>query len=288
MLETINPNHIELFFDPHKMGVKRKDEDFEKFAKGKIFSLQGIECDDFSMPKKEYEVIKHIDKVDGVNFGGVVVKQISGDNSTIFSLTKQDCKNLGIEFQPSLQIFPSNMDWREVKVNGKNKLREFDKNDFSTYPVIKESGLISEFVIAISPIVPHSSFYTHYRVGNVRNVHYKKLDSVVLTPKSGYSHLFPPTLKGYNITNWISGNNDCFVNSQYTSFFIIRLSFNGVNLDPSDIEGLSFNDIFDVKIQSETSQPIMNRYKLVNDSSILKLEKELVNVFEENSYGLPF
>ena len=128
MKETINKNYIELYFDPQKMGVKR-DVKHEKFQEGDVFSLQGVECDGFKMPQKEYQIIKKINHIDGVDLDGVVVKQIGGEQSTIFSLTKLDCQNLGIEFQPSLQIFPSNMNWKKISNSSSFGFKPFSKND---------------------------------------------------------------------------------------------------------------------------------------------------------------
>ena len=87
-LQIVEPIYTSLFFSP-LMGEKREVK-VEKFKKGDVFALQGVECDDFSMPVKEYEVIKKVDDVFGIQLDGLVVKQISGDTSTIFSLTKTD------------------------------------------------------------------------------------------------------------------------------------------------------------------------------------------------------
>ena len=77
--------------------------------------LQGEE--DFQNIERTYVVVGKIDKLNNIEIDAVIVKQIGGDNTTIFSLTKADCKELGIKYVPGLQLFPSNMDWKSLKLD---------------------------------------------------------------------------------------------------------------------------------------------------------------------------
>jgi hypothetical protein len=114
------------------------------FEVGGMYVLQGTTCDDFDMPIKVYEVKKVLDVVDGINLNSIIVKQVSGPTSTIFSLTKGDCKILGIPFETGLQIFPQSQGW--IKYYGElpeeSKEVEFDASDYSTYPCCIIDGTI--------------------------------------------------------------------------------------------------------------------------------------------------
>lgn len=93
--------------------------------------LQGEE--DFQNIERTYAVIGKIDKLNNIEIDAVIVKQIGGDNTTIFSLTKADCKELGIKYVPGLQLFPANMDWKQLETNHKEYStdgeKKQDKND---------------------------------------------------------------------------------------------------------------------------------------------------------------
>lgn len=147
------------FIPKENKKVERKIK--EKYIIGNIYSLSGAECDDFKMPSKEYELIAIVSNVNEINLDSLVMKQISGNVGTIFSLTKNDCRLLNIEFQQGLQLFPKNLDWKEVKnekteevkQEEKTKVEEikvFDENNMSTYPVNYEDRTIRHIMIEIS------------------------------------------------------------------------------------------------------------------------------------------
>lgn len=93
--------------------------------------LQGEE--DFQNIERTYAVVGKIDKLNNIEIDAVIVKQIGGNDTTIFSLTKADCKELGIKYAPGLQLFPSNMNWKQLKTNYKKHSigseKKQDKND---------------------------------------------------------------------------------------------------------------------------------------------------------------
>lgn len=67
------------------------------FNKGDKYALvlQGEE--DFQNIERTYAVVRKIDKLNIIEIDAVIVKQIGGDNTTIFSLTQADCKELGMK-----------------------------------------------------------------------------------------------------------------------------------------------------------------------------------------------
>lgn len=251
--QTIDPNLIQAYFHP-KLGKKRRiNPKKEKFHEGDIFSLQGIECDDFNMPIKEYEVVKKIDSVSGVDLSGVVVKQISGEEDTVFSLTKTDCQTLDIEFQPKLLFFPQNMDWKEVSVKKSFTFNKFNPNDLSTYPVDEESGLIKHIVISISNVKEHTislpnyhNVINDYSIGDIYQISSTAITNhLCLKPKLNIARdaellRLDYVYKGRNITNQLF--NDGIISCSKTFYEF------DVNLNPKDVVGLSINDVFDVLV----------------------------------------
>ena len=240
---TIDKNRARLYFDPHSMGKKRERE-ISSFQKGEIFTLQGAECDDFQMPKRTYEVIKKIDTISDVQLDGLVVKQIGGDESTIFSLTKADCKMLDIDFQPKLQLFPLNMNWKAV--TSSPSFKPFNENDFSTYPIMKESELIEKCVIEIEEgnfgIMPR--FYITAKTS--------------IQTRNGFIGI-GSDLQGSIVTSQINGRGD----REY-------VEFNVRGIDPKEIEGMDFFDLFTLKVcivETNTNGGLReNSFLTINDN----------------------
>lgn len=148
------------FIPKENKNVVKKAKVEEKFKIGEKYSLSGVECDDFEMPKKEYELVGLVSKVNDVILDSVIMKQVSGTNDTIFSLTKHDCRNLNIEFQNGLQLFPKNLNWVKLKkeIEEVKKIEEkpissdyqFDPNNLSTYPVCHIDKTVRHIMIEIS------------------------------------------------------------------------------------------------------------------------------------------
>ena len=124
------------------------------FTVGANYTLKGVECDDFSMPTKEYQLLGVVDSLDGITLDSLIMKQISGPSSTIFSLTKSDCKKLGIDFQEGLQLFPKNLNWEKSQTENEVATEpteiEFNPSDMSTYPRCHIDNTIRKFLIKIS------------------------------------------------------------------------------------------------------------------------------------------
>ena len=155
--QTLSNNFITPFFSDKLKFIppKKEEEPNHFFENGEKYELSGISCEDFTMPKKVYELVKTINSVDGVKMDSVVMKQIDGDKSTIFSLTKADCQKLNIPFSQGLQIFPKNMGWNKIDNNKKLIEQkptniEFDSTNLSTYPVCYNDKLIHFVVIKLS------------------------------------------------------------------------------------------------------------------------------------------
>lgn len=151
--------HVIPIFDDRFKYVPPKpspQETNQIFDIGSNYILKGVECDDFSMPSKEFQLLGIIDTLEGIKLDSLIMKQISGPTSTIFSLTKSDCKKIGIDFQQGLQLFPKNLNW-EKKVDETSEVEvitpaelEFSPTDMSTYPRCHIDETIRKFLIKIT------------------------------------------------------------------------------------------------------------------------------------------
>ena len=273
-LQIVDPVYTSLFFSP-LMGEKREVK-VEKFKKGDVFALQGVECDDFSMPVKEYEVIKKVDDVFGIQLDGLVVKQISGDTSTIFSLTKTDCQTLGIEFQPHLLFFPMNMNWKEVIVNQNDKVKEFNPLDMGTYPVFKETKLIERIVVRINNV---NQVGSEIRCGDFKISNKELMGGFMLVAKKNIS-LRNGVLRegrviyGRNVTGDLFRHSGLLINDNSIYF-----EFCVGGIDPSIVDGIDFHDLFDVKVMGV---PLIKRTPQEVDELVKQARRKVEETFQKS------
>ena len=264
-LQTIEPTYASLFFSP-LMGEKREVK-VEKFKKGDVFALQGVECDDFSMPVKEYEVIKKVDEIFGIQLDGLVVKQISGDASTVFSLTKTDCQTLGFEFQPRLLFFPMNMNWKEVIISQHEKIKEFNPLDMSTYPVFKETKLIERIVVRINNIrqICGDIFCNDFKISNKELMGGFMLVVKKNIPVRNGMLKQGQVIYGMNVTSGVFRHSGLLINDNSIYF---EFCVNGI--EPSIVEGYNLHDLFEVKVMG---MPIVKNTCEEIDEKVVKAIK---------------
>ncbi len=243
-MAKIDSELVSLYFNPSRMGRKREDRNNNlEYQKGDILTLKGIECDDFQMPSKVYEVIKNITSFSDIIMDAYVVKQIEGKQSAIFSLTKHDCASLGIDFQPQLQLMPKTLNW---ECSTKKLLKkEFDKNDFSTYPVVPHSNMIEKIVLEISGISRMDGYGSLYQIGDITNIYGETIENgVYITSKvNPYKHYY-----GKNVTHLLASMWD----EQISFNGCVYYEFNIPPIDPTKVIGCKFTDIFDVNIRQKS------------------------------------
>lgn len=85
----------------------------KNIVKGKVYALIVASPEQGTIINERfYKMIDYVGKLNDVDIESVVVKQVGGEDTTVFSLTKADCKELGIPYEPKLQLFPLQMKWR--------------------------------------------------------------------------------------------------------------------------------------------------------------------------------
>lgn len=65
--------------------------------------------------RREFVVKKTIYNIKGKEVNIVIMKQISGSESTKFTLSKEDCLKFHLKFEEGLQVFSMELDWKLVK-----------------------------------------------------------------------------------------------------------------------------------------------------------------------------
>ena len=87
----------------------------------KTLTLETDTIEGFEKVVTTYNLVGELNTLYGVRIDSYIVKRIDETNSNLYSLTKTDCKILGIEFQRGLQLMPKNIGWIE-KSEEKDKI----------------------------------------------------------------------------------------------------------------------------------------------------------------------
>lgn len=264
----LDDKYIEPYVSPkivRKIDSPKKEE---FFVKGETYSLTGESCDDFDMPTQLYELVDIINSVNGVVIDSLVMKRKTQTNSTIFSLTKNDCKCLGIEFEHGLQLLSKNLAWK--KINNQSEESQsteiFNINDLSTYPcdartkrihyiMIKLSGFIEEGNKIITPdnqIFPISSFKTNILVRFNRNIGIHQANNLI------YYNICTKEITNTNCGEIVDSNGNiyielCFNTTQPSSFS---------GLTQTSIKNLSLHNLLRIEIGDDNVFHENEKYKI--------------------------
>lgn len=212
---------------------KRKS-DKNKFIIGDIYSLTKEDCGEFELPTKKYKLIGIINTVNEIDINSLVMKQVEGEQSLIFSLSKMDCKLFNIPFEQGLQLFPQNLGWvnhsllsrqlNQANIENESVVKEnekemFDPMNLATYPICITDNTIRHMMVKISSCIP---------IG---------LNKVLL-PNN--------TLFDGNIKNLIVTLNKEIIGDGYTSSTFRRNENIRYNIMTSKISTCNTNNIVDV------------------------------------------
>lgn len=221
-----------------KLDFVSKDKDISSFSKINVSELQTLSLtvgkkytlvlegeENFQNIERTYIIVKKIEELNNVKMDAVVVKQIDGVETTIFSLTKNDCKVLGIKYIPGLQMFPSNMDWKPLDKKEESTQQMYVKNIEQSLYNLYYNDFIFNSVERVQ-ITPVSSKIVEIVEDNhqidsiIIEVDGFKMynDDVIITPLQQKIHIedFLRTLKV--ITKNQIGTNSSIFDLQYLSF----------------------------------------------------------------------
>jgi hypothetical protein len=96
---------------------KAKEKVKRKFVVGELISLKTKSKCGSKEVIKGYKVIKFFYTINDIETNAVVVKQIYGPQSQIYTLNIHDCQKLHIKYEPGLQVFSMNLNWGKFKPN---------------------------------------------------------------------------------------------------------------------------------------------------------------------------
>ena len=229
-----------------------------KFVEGEKYALKGIACDGFDMAEKIYELIGVVNDFDGVKIDSVIVKQIGGDKGLIFTLSKNDCAHLGIEYQKGLQLFPKNLSWRRIK-----DVVPFDKHNLATTPVSDIDNTIRYILIKLNGFEDYHDGYVLTPSGNlIKEKQFKKSVRVQTIEPIVYGNgyivqdktnlnveiVYPKTMT-FNHGNFISSENSVFLLIKLNKELdgLAETSVDGLfGVEPKYFDGVDPNEYFTI------------------------------------------
>jgi hypothetical protein len=200
-----------------------------------------------------------VDEFAGTKVDSLIVKQIGGEDSgNIYTISKNDCMFLGIEYQNGLQLFSKSLSWKHVR-----NIPEFNKNNLGTSPTSVIDNSIRYLVLKLDGFTDYSDGYVLSPSGKLikENQFVQSIQVITKEPiVYGNGHIIQdktplrasvthPRAKLFNHGNFISSENEVFVIIE----LVDRLNFSDANtfdgkfgVDPKYFEGINPNDYFEI------------------------------------------
>ena len=213
------------------MGVVEEEKDhMPTFIVGEKYSLRGVSCEGFEMPEKVYELVAIHDKFDGIDINSLIVKQVSGDQDKIFTLSKNDCEHIGIEYENGLQLFPKYLNWKRVK-----EIVPFDSRNLGTTPVSDIDNTIRYVLLKLNGFKDYTDGYVLTPSGKlIKEAQFEKTLRIVSNEPIVYEQ---PTAKtnGVRLEEYrpleieiaypkgLTYNHGNFISSEDTVYVLIKL-----------------------------------------------------------------
>lgn len=242
----------ERFVIPIPMRYDSCDESEQGFnlKVGKLYGLQGESCDEFAMPMNVFICKGIVNDYHGTALDVAIMKHVEGEEGHIFSLTRNECKMLGVEYEPKLQVFPIEFNWIPME---HQEARDYTPNNLGTYKPSPITGTIKQMHVFMRMVRPcgNSHLYTpndsaiptelflktirvYFKDINLRNCF--KIEVKPLLTRGENSPLFDTDRGGINFMLFFSDNAN-----------------NGI--DPHILENKTFDNLFVVTWQ----EPDMRR-----------------------------
>ena len=251
------PKELFEMVDFTKMGVISEPKKFvPKFVKGEKYALSGVSCEGFEMPEKVYELVGVHDEYDGININSVIVKQISGDQDKIFTLSKNDCACMGIEYENGLQLFPKYLNWRRVK-----DIVPFNSSNLGTTPLSDIDNTIRYALVKINGFKDYIDGYVLTPSGKlIKEEQFEKSLRITCNEPFVYGNgvvtkentaldieiVYPEGLL-YKYGNFISDNDTIYVLIKLAKKVNLNDTIDGLTgVERVYLDGFNPNDHFDI------------------------------------------
>ena len=241
------------------LGIVEEDKSMmPKFIVGENYALGGESCDGFKQKYKVYNLVGIVDEFAGANVDSLIVKQISGDQENIFTISKNDCAFLGIEYDNGLQLFSKNLSWKHVR-----NLPEFNEHNLATSPTSEIDNSIRYLVLKLNGFTDYSDGYVLSPSGKLIKESQFVQSVQVITKEPvvyGNGHIVQdktplrafvahPRAKLFNHGNFISSEDEVFILIELVDKVTYHntKTFDGkFGVDPKYFEGLDPNDYLEV------------------------------------------
>jgi hypothetical protein len=226
-----------------------------KFIEGEKYALRGVACDGFKMEEKVYELVGMVDEFHGVKVDSVIVKQVGGEKGLIFTLSKNDCAQLGIEYQTGLQLFPKKLAWKRVK-----DIIPFDKNNLGTTPLSDIDNTVRNILIRLDGFKDYFDGYVLTPSGHLitekqfeKSVRIQTIEPLVYG--NGYITKDKTNLDIQIVyPKGMLFNHGNFISSEDTIYILIKLTKKGVEdsidrcfgVDRAYFDGVNPNEYFTI------------------------------------------
>lgn len=102
--------------EKQKLKKQEKKKINKKFIIGDTYILRSKRVKGCKQTVKEFIIKKYIYTINDEPVNVVIVKQISGDMSNIFTLNRNDCKKLHLKFEEGLQVYPMELNWIRKRI----------------------------------------------------------------------------------------------------------------------------------------------------------------------------
>ena len=253
------PNNLFKAIDFTEMGIREVEDNYDsmpKFIVGEKYALTTPGCDGFAGSEKVYRLVAIHDEYGGVKVDSLVVKQISGEVGNIYTLSKNDCEHIGIEYEAGLQLFPKTMSWVHVK-----DVIDFDEHNLATTPRSDVDNTVRHIVLKLDGFSDYSDGYVLSPSGKLikeeqfeRSIMVESNEPIVygngfIVPdhKPLDASIVHPSTKLFTHGNFISSDDEVFIHIKLKRFDRGCGSYDGCyGVDPKYIDGINPNEFFTV------------------------------------------
>ena len=253
------PSELFEAIDFSEMGIQEVEDNYDsmpKFIIGEKYALRTPGCDGFEGTEKIYKLIGFDDEFGGVKIDALIVKQIAGEVGNIYTLSKNDCDYLGIEYETGLQLFPKKLSWIHVK-----DVVDFDKNNLVTTPTSDVDNTIRHIVLRLDGFTDYSDGYVLSPSGKLikeeqfeRSIMVESNEPIVYG--NGYiiqdhtpldAHIVHPSECIFNHGNFISSDDEVFIHINLKKHDQSYSSFdNCFGVEPKYLDGINPNEFFTI------------------------------------------
>lgn len=294
-LMELNENEVNFIRD-----IKNEKYDYN-IKVGDIVVEEKPNIEDESFAKRFYKILGIVENVNEIVINSFLVKEVykgnngewvetdeTTSNNTIFSLSRSDCKFLGITYQEGIEVypFPNNYDYfHKVEENFKDTVFLFENysNSLSRYPTSIKDNSIRRIAIQISGFRQYGDYIIfndqRFHVDDLR----KKLSITTRGRFTSQDGMFGSINEFCNINYHLISRDykDNIVDSNGNIYAELSFCFKSKNtsdgiigISPNILDGKTINDIITVQLFGIDTNPLSFR----NIPTYSILEQQINNI----------